>query len=357
MASSDKWRDMSNWRTARESAPSTTSAARNPRPAYQGRLAAQSWRTKEPAGGPSDASGQDDQRDQRDHRERPQRGDWGRGTRPYDRERANNKPQKDDSSASKAIAEGRRIYIGNLRYQAKPDDIEMLLNDNELASFESIHISIDHFTGRNPSYCFVEFPDRETAERAMSTLEGKLLLGREVKCRPCIPKGGASGGRQNAALDRWGRWSGDKDGRNGEDEPAAQQSPEAAEGDDLSSLNRYTKDFARQRLYVGGLPRMHDQATNFSEISELFKDFQIDAISKRITAHESVRSKPGHHDFCFVDFATPEQAQAAIDAINGTLFRGGRLKVNLANGRSNKWQERGNLHRKNNADKLIEQAA
>ncbi|KAI0837426.1 RNA-binding domain-containing protein [Hypoxylon sp. FL0890] len=352
MASSDNWRDKSNWRTARDSAPSTTSAPRNPRPAYQGRLAAQSWRTKEPAGASGDAAPQDEQREQRD---RPQRGDWGRGTRPYDRERTN-KPQTNENSASKAIAEGRRIYIGNLRYQAKPDDIETLLNDNELANFESIHISIDHFTGRNPSYCFVEFPDRETADRAMSTLEGKLLLGREVKCRPCIPKGGASGGRQSASLDRWGRWSGEKNGRDGEDEPAVEQSPEAAGGDEPSPLNRYTKDFTGQRLYVGGLPRMHDQATNFSEISELFKDFQIDAISKRITAHESARSKPGHHDFCFVDFATPEQARAAIEATNGTLFRGGRLKVNLASGRSNKWQERENLNR-GDVNNLVEQPA
>ncbi|KAI1411221.1 RNA-binding domain-containing protein [Hypoxylon sp. FL1857] len=353
MASSDNWRDSSNWRTAKESGPSTTSAPRNPRPAYQGRLAAQSWRTKDAAGAPSDAASQGEQQGQREHRdqrERPQRSDWGRGTRPYDRERTN-KPQTDESSATKAIAEGRRIYIGNLRYQAKPDDIEALLNDNELANFESIHISIDHFTGRNPSYCFVEFADRETADRAMSTLEGKLLLGREVKCRPCIPKGGASGGRQNAGLDRWGRWSGEnKSGRDGEDEPATDRSPKAAGAD------RYTKDFTGQRLYVGGLPRMHDQATNFSEISELFKDFQIDAISKRITAHESARSKPGNHDFCFVDFATPEQAREAIEAINGSFFRGGRLKVNLASGRSNKWQERENLNSVN-VDNLVEQAA
>ncbi|OTA76095.1 hypothetical protein M434DRAFT_264277 [Hypoxylon sp. CO27-5] len=326
MASSDSWRDSSNWRTPRDRSDAT----------LQGE--------------------QREQRDQREQRERPQRGDWGRGTRPYDRERTNNKPQADENSAAKAIAEGRRIYIGNLRYQAKPDDIEVLLNDNELGNFESIHISIDHFTGRNPSYCFVEFPDRETAERAMSTLEGKLLLGREVKCRPCIPKGGASGGRQTAGLDRWGKWSGEKNSRDGEDEPATDRSSKAARVEDPASLSRYTKDFTGQRLYVGGLPRMHDQATNFSEISELFKDFQIDAISKRITAHESARSKPGHHDFCFVDFATPEQAQAAIEAINGSFFRGGRLKVNLASGRSNKWQERESLDNVN-VDNLIKQAA
>ncbi|KAI1454755.1 RNA-binding domain-containing protein [Annulohypoxylon moriforme] len=324
MSASDNWRDSSNWRTA----PSGPSPARNPRAPYQNRSTGSSWRTKDSDAGPDNGEpGREPQRRQRN--------DWVPGSRPFDRERTNRKPQSDEGGAAKAIAEGRRIYIGNLRYQAKPDDIEEILKANELGNFESIHMSIDHFTGRNPSYCFVEFPDRDSADRAMATLEGKLLLGREVKCRPCVPKGGPSGGRQNSGgLDRWGRW-GDKNG----DSPRGEQTPESGE----EGL-RYRKDFAGQRLYVGGLPRMLDQAANFAEISELFKDFQFDAISKRITAHESTRSKPGNHDFCFVDFATQEQAQAAAEALNGTSFRGGNLKVNLASGRSNKWRERDNLN-------------
>lgn len=188
MSASDNWRDSSNWRS--DAGPST---ARNSQPA-QGRSAASSWRT---GGGASRNAESEPRQEQR-------RGDWVKGSRPYDREKGITRPQRDEESAAKAIAEGRRIYVGNLRYQAKPDDIEGLLKANELGTFESIHISIDPFTGRNPSYCFVEFSDRESADRAMSTLEGKLLLGREVKCRPCIPKGGPSGGRQDAAQNRWG---------------------------------------------------------------------------------------------------------------------------------------------------------
>ncbi|KAI2463354.1 RNA-binding domain-containing protein [Annulohypoxylon bovei var. microspora] len=343
MTDSDSWRGASSWRTGASgpsaSDPSTARAPRAPRAPYQGRLAASSWRTKDASAASSDAEPSREP-------QRRQRGDWVPGTRPFDRERTNKNSQSDEGGAAKAIAEGRRIYIGNLRYQAKPDDIEEILNANELGTFESIHMSIDHFTGRNPSYCFVEFPDRESADLAMTTLEGKLLLGREMKCRPCVPKGGASGGRQNpAGQDRWGRWSGEKN----DDSPRGEQPPDSAE----EGL-RYRKDFAGQRLYVGGLPRMHDQATNSAEINELFKDFQVEAISKRITAHESARSRPGQHDFCFVDFATPEQAQAAMETVNGSFFRGGRLKVNLASGRSNKWQERDNLDG-NNTDKPVEQ--
>ncbi|KAI1442449.1 RNA-binding domain-containing protein [Annulohypoxylon stygium] len=335
MSASDNWRDSSNWRTA----ASGPSPARNTKAPYQSRVGGSSWRTKDANATAGDGEGGREP-------QRQQRGDWAPGSRPFDRERTNRKPQSDDSNAAKAIAEGRRIYIGNLRYQAKPDDIEEILKANELGNFESIHMSIDHFTGRNPSYCFVEFPDRESAGRAMATLEGKLLLGREVRCRPCVPKGGASGGRQSSGgQDRWSRWSGEKN----EGGPRGEQTADSGE----NGL-RYRKDFSGQRLYVGGLPRMLDQATNFAEISELFKDFQFEAISKRISAHESTRTKPGHHDFCFVDFASPEQAQAAIEAVNGADFRGGKLKVNLASGRSNKWQERDNLN-SYDADKQAKQ--
>ncbi|KAI1375970.1 RNA-binding domain-containing protein [Hypoxylon crocopeplum] len=329
MAGADSWRDSSNWRTRDAASAAAPSTVKQPR-SIQNRGTTPSWRTKE--AGPSDGEPQ-----------RESRGDWVLGSRPFDRERIkDNKAQSDEgASTQKAIAEGRRIYMGNLRYQAKPDDIEGLLDANGLGGFVKIHISIDPFTGRNPSYCFVEFADRDSADRAMTTLEGKPLLGREVKCRPCIPKGGASGGRQNAeAPNRWGDWSGEAVGRDGEGgELASGRSLDGTEEDVSSSFNRYTKDFTGQRLYVGGLPRMQDQATNFAEISELFKNFQVEAISKRVTAHASARAKPGRHDFCFVDFATPEQAEAAREAINGTSFHGGRLKVSLASGRSTKWNE------------------
>ncbi|XXG97289.1 hypothetical protein Hte_003585 [Hypoxylon texense] len=322
MSEAGNWRDASSWRT-RDPAGPTTQSPRSTQP--QGRQGTSSWRTK-------GASPNDDESQPEQHR------GWARGARPYDRERTNKPPQKDEGDAAKAIAEGRRIYMGNLRYQAKPEDIEGLLKANELGKFVKIHMSIDPFTGRNPSYCFVEFEDQESADKALSDLEGKPLLGREVRCRPCIPKGSASGGRRNEGLNRWGNWSGEKDGRDGEGKPASGPSPTAENAQ--SPPPRYTKDFTGQRLYVGGLPRMHDQATNFSEMSELFKDYQIEAVSKRITAHESTRAKPGNHDFCFVDFATPEQAEAARTTLNGTSFHGGPLKVSMAGGRSNKWQER-----------------
>ncbi|TGJ83891.1 hypothetical protein E0Z10_g4884 [Xylaria hypoxylon] len=327
-SASSTWRDASTWRRG-EAPPPVSSSSPRPSRFTQNRSGA-SWRDREQM-----RAAEDGQANGENNSRRLDPSDFVPKSRPYDRVRTNKTPQKDDDGAAKAIAEGRRIYIGNLRYQAKPDDIEDLLRANDLGHFTNIHISIDPFTGRNPSYCFAEFPDADSAKNAMVVLEGKELLGREVKCRPCQPKGSGTGGKLSEAPNRWGQWSGEK------------------EGDDQSkpkSFDRYRQDFTGKRLYVGGLPRMHDQATNFAEMTELFKDFKLEAISKRVSAHESTRELPGNHDYCFVDFATSEQAKEAMESLNGASFKGELLKVSPAKGRSNKWRERDELDGKRGFD-------
>lgn len=288
-SASSNWRDTSNWRRSEAPAPS-------PRPSRFAptRTSGISWRDREEKKSTEDGQAAGDNVSRR-----LDPSDFIPNSRPYDRVRTNRAPQKDDNGAAKAIAEGRRIYIGNLRYQAKPEDIEGLLKDNDLGHFTNIDISVDPFTGRNPSYCFVDFPDADSAKKAMEVLEGKELLGREgkqpqltsidsagmpvvfyalakllnffrkmtklirvilVKCRPGQPKGSGSGGKPSEAPNRWGRWSGEKGGDD-------QSRP--------SSFDRYRQDFTGVRLYVGGLPRMHDQATNFAEMTELFKDYKL----------------------------------------------------------------------------------
>lgn len=52
-----------------------------------------------------------------------------------------------------------------------------------------------------------------------------------------------------------------------------------------------------------------------------------------------------------MDFSTPEEAKEAMEALNGTPFKGERLKVSPAKGRSNKWRERDELDGKRGFDK------
>ena len=53
----------------------------------------------------------------------------------------------------------------------------------------TIVISIDPFTSRNPSYCFVDFATAQEALDAIPSLHGRPLLGRPVKTRPAVPAG------------------------------------------------------------------------------------------------------------------------------------------------------------------------
>ncbi|EER29614.1 hypothetical protein D8B26_003817 [Coccidioides posadasii str. Silveira] len=231
-----------------------------------------------------------------------------------------------------SFAEGRRLYVGNMPYMAKKEDVEALFNSatkhgEGYYQIERIDISIDPFTGRNPSFCFVELASKEQATHAMEELDGRDMLGRPVKIKPGIPKSPKPQfGRRDPSskederprpfiFDRWGR-------------------------DDASSHWYGVADEGR-RLFVGGLPRMPNQATADYEIQKLFYGFKIEAISKVISPHPSKRSQPGNHYFLFVDLESAEEADRAIKTLGGvSAVWGSPLHINKARGNSQKPAER-----------------
>ena len=90
-----------------------------------------------------------------------------------------------ERQVSQCIEEGRRLYVGNLPYEATIKDIETLFQD--LApGIEGINMSVDAMTGRNPSYCFVDFKTRELAEAVIQEYNGREFLRRALKVKPGI---------------------------------------------------------------------------------------------------------------------------------------------------------------------------
>lgn len=79
---------------------------------------------------------------------------------------------------------------------------------------------------------------------------------------------------------------------------------------------------ANNRLFVGGLPYSTDDA----QLSELFAKFGSVVSSKVIVDKFSGKSK----GFGFVEFATDEEAQAAIAGLNETELEGRKITVNVA---------------------------
>ncbi|KAJ5142944.1 RNA recognition motif domain-containing protein [Penicillium bovifimosum] len=226
-----------------------------------------------------------------------------------------------------ALREGRRIYLGNLPYKASPYDIGDLLTGQGFDKIANIHLSVDPVSARNPGYCFVDFLDKESADRALSTFSA-TINGRPVKIGPCEPKKQRLIEREDKyAFKRWGDWnsqtrSGNNTGGQ-HDGQGIEQGPTGA----LTHFNNMVENHKGRRLYVGGLDKMVDQAEHNREVADLLAGFNPIAIGKRITPDEYTRSFPGKHHYCFVDFESKADMDAAIKTLNGRVHRGGRLKV------------------------------
>jgi cold-inducible RNA-binding protein len=82
------------------------------------------------------------------------------------------------------------------------------------------------------------------------------------------------------------------------------------------------------KLYVGNLP----YSTADADLSELFAAYGTVVSASVITDRDSGRSK----GFGFVEMETEEQANAAIEALNGKENGGRNLVVNVARAREDR---------------------
>ncbi|KAK0446669.1 hypothetical protein EV421DRAFT_211317 [Armillaria borealis] len=219
--------------------------------------------------------------------------------------------RENDTGALQAIEEGRRLYVGNLPYMAKQQDVQALF-EGDGHTVNRIDISIDPFTGRNLSYCFVDLESREEADRAMAELNQRDFLGRPVKIGPGKAKKGPR------------------------PPPSPKPFPLVFEGWREANASDHWEGYAAQgrRLYVGRLPTMASHRVVNENIRELFRGFQLEAVSKMISPPVH-RPGPRNHFYVFVDFASAAEAGQAAAKLDGTLAFGGRIRVNRAKDNSN----------------------
>lgn len=162
-----------------------------------------------------------------------------------------------------------RIYLGSLNYNVKPDEIDNMLATNGLREdVDSIHISIDAISGRNPGYCFINFKNSDSARSALETLAGVTIRGRPVKVGPCKPKA-ARRSSKNAnytpTFQRWGDWKGkpsSNDIVHSFESLKPQQGP-------YKALQHFqdAKEFGiTARVYFGGLGKMVNQVEDEMEV-------------------------------------------------------------------------------------------
>jgi RNA recognition motif-containing protein len=84
------------------------------------------------------------------------------------------------------------IYVGNLSWGLKDQDLANLFSPfGEVASAK---IVTDKFTQRSKGFGFVEMPNDEQAQAAISQLNGSEIEGRNLVVNESRPKEGGSGG-------------------------------------------------------------------------------------------------------------------------------------------------------------------
>ena len=105
----------------------------------------------------------------------------------------------------------KNIFVGNLSFGATEDTVRSLFE--QYGTVERVSIVTDRDTGRAKGFGFVEMTGDAEAERAISSLNGQELDGRNLTINEARPKadrggfgGGGGGGRGGNGGSRQNRW-------------------------------------------------------------------------------------------------------------------------------------------------------
>ena len=78
------------------------------------------------------------------------------------------------------------IYVGNLPYQATPEELEELFG--QFGQVEKVDIISDRFTGKSRGFGFVEMTTGEEAQAAITALQGKQFGNRDLVVNEARPR-------------------------------------------------------------------------------------------------------------------------------------------------------------------------
>lgn len=80
------------------------------------------------------------------------------------------------------------IYVGNLSYTTTSGGLENLFA--EYGEVAEAHVITDRETGRSRGFGFVEMKSTEAAEKAIASLNGKDVDGRQLQVNVAKPRSG-----------------------------------------------------------------------------------------------------------------------------------------------------------------------
>jgi len=78
------------------------------------------------------------------------------------------------------------IYIGNLNYRVREEDLRHVLE--EYGVVDSVKIIIDRETGKSKGFAFVEMPNNAEGQKAIEELNEAEYEGRQMVVKEARPK-------------------------------------------------------------------------------------------------------------------------------------------------------------------------
>jgi RNA recognition motif-containing protein len=100
---------------------------------------------------------------------------------------------------------GRKLYVGNLPYEAGETELQELFG--RAGTVESVNVVRDQMSGRARGFAFVEMSTDEEAQKAIRELNATQLGGRSLTVNEARPKaersGGGGGGHRRRSEPRW----------------------------------------------------------------------------------------------------------------------------------------------------------
>lgn len=92
----------------------------------------------------------------------------------------------------------KNIFVGNLSFSSTQDDVRALFEG--FGVVDRVSLITDRETGRSRGFAFVEMPNDDEADRAISALNGSDIKGRKLNVNEARPRedrpfGGGGGGR------------------------------------------------------------------------------------------------------------------------------------------------------------------
>lgn len=86
------------------------------------------------------------------------------------------------------------MYVGNLSFSVNEDDLKAVFS--EFGEVVSVNIIKDKYSGKSKGFGFVEMPDNSEADKAIKSLNGSQLQGRDIKVNQATPRGERSSNRR-----------------------------------------------------------------------------------------------------------------------------------------------------------------